>query len=177
MVCPICKNETACRSVCRTCRSLFKHLANSDLFLYCINCDTKGFPCTGCAKNIFEGKLDMPVLDAARDRSTCHICNQVEDEGTVCQSCREIFLDMADISRYDYDDFLTCENCDYYGFPCLICAKNIFDGQLGPGNGIILDLPIVGYKVADLLDILYKANSSTEENTENMNKKDECCIQ
>jgi hypothetical protein len=30
---------------------------------------------------------------------------------------------------------IACQNCDYFGFPCLNCAAYVFHGRLGPGFG------------------------------------------
>jgi len=60
----------------------------------------------------------------------CTICNELKNQGNVCRLCRAPFIPFAAGEPLD----CACENCDFYGFPCLNCAEYTFKGMLGKGH-------------------------------------------
>jgi len=66
--------------------------------------------------------------------SIYHLCGFGINEGSVCRECISTFKPLS-VNDTKFDKCIECESCDIYGFPCLQCAKDVFDYSLGSGNG------------------------------------------
>lgn len=179
MECIIChKNTDSLKegTVCKECRRGFESMSDGYLYVYCTTCDKHGFPCTGCAEKYFdcllgpgnsenykynkeENKTICYIFDMLQNYSIedniCQMCGFTDNEGRICRCCRQDFLEMVDVRLENYDQFITCVNCDTHGFPCYNCAKYVFKGSLGLGDDIV--------DTKELLTILYTYDNSWNE--------------
>ena len=72
------------------------------------------------------------VIEKSKTPDECCFCSQA-DQGNVCRGCRNKFRHMYRGTDLEYKHCVDCSNCDFYGFPCLNCAKRVFDGRFGLG--------------------------------------------
>lgn len=63
----------------------------------------------------------------------CEVCAENYGEGNICRSCRKVFKVLS-VDDEKFNECLTCQNCDMYWFPCLVCARDAFNYNLGIGH-------------------------------------------
>jgi len=113
--------------------------------------------------------MDSLIGKWKKTSEDCYFCSQT-NQGNVCRKCRNIFKHMHKGTDEEYARYTDCSNCDFYGFPCMNCAKYVFDGRFGLG----CPKDVLKTK-QELLDVLDGKESCDKESDSVLGKDSDSC--